>query len=312
MTRQKAVAGYTIIEVMLFLLISSALLTSAMAIISGQQQKTQFTTGVREFESRLQDLINDVETGFFPTGNDIRCTVPGMESNPDAAPSLELVATGQEQGTSQDCVYLGKAVQFYKGADGTADRYRFLTIAGKRLDISPVTGKPAEPASLEESKPTAFRYDDSFTGVEDGKIPFGVEVTRIRHVTGFTPLATNDNYEQFAVVPSIVLREVNNTTSNLGGGRASLAALDGDPNLNESLSLLESAILTLSNSRVEDAGRGTIICLRDGAGGRPAAVTLGVQLVASAGGEFEAQPTGQQLTPQAFFDEQAEDLGCAS
>lgn len=310
MKRQKALAGYTIIEVMLFLIISSALLTSAMAIISGQQQRTQFATGLREFESKLQDIINDVEVGFFPSGNDVVCSVPGMETNTDAAPVLSVATS--EQGTSQECMYMGKAIQFFKGAEGVTDSYRVITVAGKRLDFNNTSFKAEEPSSIEATAPRAFYVPDSFTGIEEGRTPYGLEVTKVRYVTSFNPLSTDDSNEQLAVVPSIALRETNNTVSNVGGGRVSLAVLNGDSNFSNNIAALTGSIPTLSDARVEQARLGGIICLRDGAGGRVAAVTLGVQLVANDSGAFEAQPSGRQLTPQGFVDDEASALGCTS
>lgn len=312
MKRQKNLAGYTIIEVMLFLIISGALLTSVMTLISGQQQKTQFTTGTREFESKLQDIINDVETGYFPSANDLKCEVPGMYNDANAAPNPPTPSPS-EQGTNQDCVFLGKAIQFYKEGPGTnIDKYRVVTIAGKRLDFNSSTNKTEEPANIAAASPIAFYESSSSTGLESGSVPYGIEVTKVRYVDSFSPFVTDDSFEELAIVPSVVLNQRNNISSNIGNGRLILAALQGDSNFNNDLPAFTTSITSLSNAGADKARLGSVICLRDGAGGRPAAIAIGIQLSQNMAGGFEPQPTSQQLATQTFLDEQARSLGCTS
>ncbi len=310
--KQKALAGYTIVEVMIFLAVSGGLLTSVMTIISGQQQKTQFTTGVREFESKIQDIISDVETGYFPSGNDVKCA--------DPTPSGDLVITpvATEQGKNQDCVFLGKAVQFYRPTltEGVIN-YRTITIAGKRQITNPDLSK-REPLTLEESKPKAFYINGRSTGLEEGRNFHAIEVSKVRYGSAYDPLTRTitftDDYEELGFVQSTALRTHNNTTSNLGNGRVSLARLDGAAGFPNSLNShpgnpgnLEDSVKDLSNDSVDKAKYGVVICLQDGTGGRPAAVTIGLQLESTG---VKPQPSNQRLAVQAHFDDSAEKFGC--
>jgi Tfp pilus assembly protein PilE len=115
--------GYTIVEVMIFLAVTGALLVSALAIFSGQEGRTEFATGAREMESRMQDIINDVATGFYARSADFTCR--GNSGAPLFTPP------SAEQGTNQDCIFIGRAMHF--DLDGSAGAgYNVYSIAGLR------------------------------------------------------------------------------------------------------------------------------------------------------------------------------------
>lgn len=316
MNRQKALAGYTLVEVMIFLAVSGGLLASIMTMISGQQQKTQFTTGVNEFESKIQDLISDVETGYFPNNGNTICQVPGMTSNPSAFPVIRPGTA--EQGSNQDCVFLGKAIQFYKDSSGLVNQYRALTIAGKRLDyLPPPINKTAEPASLEESSPRAF-YDSSSpaSGLETVVQLNSIEVKEIKFVSSYSPVSgvspTYDtSLKELVIVPSVALKTSNNSTRNLGNGRVSMAALAGNNNYDDDFAGFLDSINNLNNNSINQARLGAVICVQDGSGGRVAAITIGIRLDESTS-VFAPQASGQQVSTNTYLDEKAAVLGCTS
>lgn len=96
-------SGYTIIEVMIFLAISLVIAASSWSLIAGKQAETDFNQKMRDTQSKLQDWINDVSTGF--TGGDPsqqNCTISGLR------PSI----AGGGPSSTPVCVFLGKAIQF--------------------------------------------------------------------------------------------------------------------------------------------------------------------------------------------------------
>jgi hypothetical protein len=95
--------GYTIIEVIIFLTVSSALMASAMFMFQGRIPRTQFSGGVNEFDIKVQDTINDVINGYYPTQQGSASCQGGGE---------------REQGTNEDCIFLGRVLQFGPGIDG--------------------------------------------------------------------------------------------------------------------------------------------------------------------------------------------------
>ncbi len=117
--------GYTIVEVMIFLVVSGALMGSAMTMISGQEEKTRFSQSVRTFEQDIQDIFNDVSTGYYsassPENVNFKCT-------PGASGSVSVTAGSSEQGSNQGCVFLGKIVQLTNGSD----QYSVYTLINSR------------------------------------------------------------------------------------------------------------------------------------------------------------------------------------
>lgn len=116
--------GFTIVEVMIVLGVTGALFISAATMISGRQNKTEFSTSINEIKSQIQQVISDVQTGFYPSSNNLICQV-----NP--AGKLAFTAGNTEQGSNKECTFLGKVIQF--GVSST-DPEQFITysIAGKR------------------------------------------------------------------------------------------------------------------------------------------------------------------------------------
>ncbi|MFA5004234.1 MAG: hypothetical protein WC498_03110 [Candidatus Saccharimonadales bacterium] len=135
--------GFTIVETLIVLAVTSALLLSAMLLINGRQNKTQFQTSINNLQQQIQQIINETSSGFYPNGGNVfSCT-----STSGAAPIISSAAPN-EQGTNGDCVFLGKAIRFGGGSNETFTVY---PIAGNRLDIA---GK--EVTTLAAAHPTVI------------------------------------------------------------------------------------------------------------------------------------------------------------
>lgn len=136
MNRGRRSGGYTIVETLIFLAISGALFMSAMTALSGRQGRTEFTNAAREFEIELQDMANDVATGYYanPQLN------PGYIRCMDVGPTVVVTATSgsDRQGANRDCIFIGKTVQL--GISGATDQFNMIPIAGKRLTV-PLIGQ---------------------------------------------------------------------------------------------------------------------------------------------------------------------------
>lgn len=126
---QKISAGFTIVEVMIFLAVSGALLTAGVLLFSGSARRNQFSLAARDFDAKIQDIINDTSTGFFDKlqdnlGRSYRCV--GGDGSP---PELVLDATA-EQGTNKDCIFIGKAVLLKPS--GQATMIEVIPVIGNR------------------------------------------------------------------------------------------------------------------------------------------------------------------------------------
>jgi type II secretory pathway pseudopilin PulG len=154
--------GYTIIEVLIFIAVSASLFVSAMVAIGGRQQQVQFTQAVRGFDSQLKDLMNDVSTGFFPGLGTVNCRMdPSASANVRPELNTQNVDESIQQGTSDNCIFVGKALQFGPSIGDTTENSRILvhTLVGRRTnaDQNDVTGiaeaNPVAVSPLSESDP---------------------------------------------------------------------------------------------------------------------------------------------------------------
>ncbi len=122
--------GFTIVEVLIVLAVSSALLVTAYALVSGRQKRTQFTTSINDTRQQLQQIINETTSGYFPASDQFVCQDPGTQQ-PVTFKAAGAADPGG-QGSNQGCVFLGKSIQF--GLD--------VTDPGQsQLAVVPVVGR---------------------------------------------------------------------------------------------------------------------------------------------------------------------------
>src|SRR5687768_7052052 len=131
------VAGYTIVELMIVIGVTGAISLAALLMISGQQAKTEFSQAVRDFDSKLMDIANDVATGVYPDQGVNNCTVTAPASNAESG--IQFGSTLKVQGASSECVFVGKAIQLQPENDEQG--LNVFTLAGRRLNAS---GNPVD------------------------------------------------------------------------------------------------------------------------------------------------------------------------
>lgn len=139
--------GYTVLEVMIFLAISAFLLIFTIPAISGQQSRTYFTQGVRDLDSKLQDVINDVSTGYFDNSSRLACNING-------AGTPVLSAGPSNVGTNQDCMLIGKIIHASTHANVAPppnESISIYSVVGART--TRVAGQPVTITSLLNTQP---------------------------------------------------------------------------------------------------------------------------------------------------------------
>jgi len=121
--------GFTIVEVMIVLAVSGALFIAAAILINGKQNQAGFNSAIQQIQAQIQQTINDVASGYFPSTANFQCTAP------NGGP-LTLNSVGAKgQGTNVGCVFAGKAVQFQvQGTD--PEKLGIYTIAAAQRDAS--------------------------------------------------------------------------------------------------------------------------------------------------------------------------------
>lgn len=137
MTQGSDAHGFTIVEVLVVLAISIALLASSMLIIGGRQAKAQFTQSINDTKLQIDDVINNVASGYYAsnTSTNFTCDASGA--------GIPVIGSGGStgQGSHIGCVFVGRALQFNVGGDASA-MYVYNIIARQYNDYvnkTPVT-----------------------------------------------------------------------------------------------------------------------------------------------------------------------------
>ncbi|HVS79132.1 MAG TPA: prepilin-type N-terminal cleavage/methylation domain-containing protein [Candidatus Saccharimonadales bacterium] len=184
--------GYTILEVMIFLAVSAALLGAAINLVTGRQRQVTFDQSVRDTQSKLQDWINDVATGF--TGGD-----PSQQHCTLGSGSRPVVDNGAPSATATpDCVFLGKAIQFTdttQSANQSGTLYAY-SVFGSRLAAN---GDLA--TNLADSNPIAATGQES-SGNADLTESFSLAPAQVTSVVSSAIIPTTPNPKQSAYTDS--------------------------------------------------------------------------------------------------------------
>ncbi len=141
--------GYTIIEVVLFLAISSSLLGIAFVGFRDRQETTQFSQAMQDVQSSIQDTLNDTQNGFFLRATDTTCDLSGPGNTPRVY--SDATTTGKNLGSDQSCIFLGKVLVF--GTPANPSEYRVYTVVGDRATgTTTVLAKPTIADPLTNNK----------------------------------------------------------------------------------------------------------------------------------------------------------------
>ncbi len=175
--------GYTIVEVLIFLAVTGALFVAIFPTISGQQRKTEFRQAVKDVETRLQDVMNDVSTGYYPEiGSNYKCTIQGNRPKIEAS-----AADGHGQGTNEDCIFIGKVLQFGEDTGGTVDqsKLRIYTVAGLRLTN---TGEQVKAVKEANPMPVDPGANSTLDLTEEVELLYGLKIIHSDIVGGSSAL----------------------------------------------------------------------------------------------------------------------------
>lgn len=117
MKQGEQLTGFTIIEVMIVLAITGALLLVAILAVNGKQNTTEFIVAFQQAKLQINQTINEVNNGYYP------------------ATSATL------EGSDIDHTFLGLALQFgVKGTD--PEQIQQYTVIGNRLQNPGVANSP--------------------------------------------------------------------------------------------------------------------------------------------------------------------------
>lgn len=144
---KKRQAGFTLIEIMLFLAITGLLFLIGFFGTGTQIRSVRFNDSMRGLHSYLQKQYGLVSTGSNPRQVNTTCTSSGGLGTP---PTFGTGSTtpGDTAGDAGDCVLLGRLMKFEPGTANLTSYY----VVGRRLDITQLTGD--DMTDLANSGPT--------------------------------------------------------------------------------------------------------------------------------------------------------------
>jgi len=132
--------GFTIIEVLIVMGVTAALFLAAALLIGGRQNQAAFDQAIRQVQSQVQQVINEVGAGYAPNTGAYQCTA--------TATGPSLAAGSATQGTNSGCIFLGRVMQF-KVSGTNPEQFVTYSVAG----LKQVWNTSNETSSLAEAKP---------------------------------------------------------------------------------------------------------------------------------------------------------------
>lgn len=168
--------GYTIVETLIFLAVSGALMVSVMTVIGGQQARTQFNQGIRQLQSEFDETINDVATGYYTRSGNINCQAPAAGGKPTFPAGTRGI------GENLGCIFLGRVIHL--GSDGApnSSEYSVYTAVGRQFKAGILSELVT---SYNEAEP--IRLPANATQRE---IPHGITIASARYDDGSGPFNT--------------------------------------------------------------------------------------------------------------------------
>ena len=242
-------AGYTILEVMIVLVVTTALFVGVVSLLGGRSQQTETTQAVRDFESKLQNIASDVANGYYPNG--FTCTADSGGS------AIVLNATAIGGGTNVGCIFLGKVL-----ALDTADT-DIITVVGRQFTSSIAS---TDVSTLAEAKPVAVARSGGPDVTDTYIHKYSLQVTKM--------VQLSDNTTNVGAIAFITqLSGGIGGSSPVTGGRSTLlyGMAGASPNSDSVVTTAGKIDATSSLYALPDGVR---ICLKGGNGQR-AEITVG-------------------------------------
>lgn len=250
-SQRRTQSGFTIVETLIVVAVSSALLIGAVTLVAGRQRKVEFNQAAQDLQSVIQQVAAETSAGHYPSGNNFSCTA--------TASAVTITAGVTPQGSNTNCIFLGRVIQFGNGS--AKDAYVLHTIAGYQKNNGLINA----------ARPTAI---DLTTARTVGQIRNGLELVKMRYVDGVTSVDisgvaflqglgsvdTNSNFisgsQQTTIIPIRNTGPVTNSSNTIA---AMVAAINSQVN---------------SGAPVNPSG-GIQICLQGGVTNQWALITIG-------------------------------------
>jgi type II secretory pathway pseudopilin PulG len=166
--------GYTILEALIFLTVSGLLFALVYPSFASRDNSNKFSQSVNDMANKINDVINDVSTGYYPSA-DTRCIIVGSGAGSNI--NFNNGLPNSKQGTREDCIFVGKVVSF----NINSPSINIETMVGMRE----VNGNGPSPTTIALSKPVAVDPSTSAPAPDVTEIyssKWGVPVSRVGYL----------------------------------------------------------------------------------------------------------------------------------
>lgn len=256
--RRLSDSGYTILEVMIVITISAVMFVVVAISFGGRQQQIQFTQSVRDFDSRLKDIMNDVSTGYYPENSAVTCTASL------AGPVIDT-GTAKALGSNDFCISIGKVVQFSPLNSGVnAENEQIISVfnvVGLRRDSNgnnPTTIQQALPAAIPAPSVSQLNW-----GLRVRKVVYEGSPTSTSSAIGFFSSLSRGNQFQSSASDEDV------RVALLPGFAKNISEADARSEIKNIPAKINTMGMKIDNSSK------VIVCLTNDSGDKNAAITLG-------------------------------------
>ena len=172
----KSTRGFTVVETLIVLAVTSGLFIITAVAINGKQQKTEFQVGIRNLQQQFQQIITESASGYYPANGSFQCTT-GIGNN------LQITGGSSEQGGNGDCMFIGKTLVV--GGAQHMDNYSTYSLAGRRVQLDgSETSNPTQAKVTAIARSTA-NSSNAFTDTHNNvRIPNGLTFVQARRING--------------------------------------------------------------------------------------------------------------------------------
>lgn len=176
MTTGKGSSGFTIVETVIVLGVTSLAIAMALGFVSGKQRKTEFHQAVNDIQSQISEVISNVQNGYYAKTDDFDCNDVGGHPNINFASTSNL-------GTNEDCTYIGRAIQFWVQPD--SNTFKVYSLVGVRNQ----SGTNIDVQNIVQANPRVIFKPPN--GPSTKKLLYGLEIVRVKYGINNGPISSN-------------------------------------------------------------------------------------------------------------------------